>query len=286
MHEDTELLVKAIEGLQQESNHFKDYIFPIASALFTSLLGAGIAYLTLRHQEGVQIEKDKLETSNKWTFQVEGARATLIAIKGNYYGQLSDIPLQRFGSIPSILFHAESIAENYQNLSFIVPSADEKKERSKWSQIPRIRAMISNYNYLLKLWQKRNEMNEQFKIQILKSLGNKAYANLSLTDVIAACGQAQIVVLIDLNERVIKLTDDLIIELDSFLSEFPVYAKTKVQVKRLKKYGSIVTYSNNGNEKLLELLERSPEVDFKSVEQLFGEPADEIKKRHTTGYEN
>jgi hypothetical protein len=286
VHEETALLVQAIEGLQQESNHFKDYIFPIASALCTSLLGAGIAYLTLRHQEGVQIEKDKLETSNKWTFHAEGARATLIAIKANYHGQLSDSPLQRLGSIPSILFNAESITENYQNLSFLIPSANEKKEIPKWSQIPRIRAMISNYNYLLKLWQQRNEMNEQFKRQILQSQGSKAYTNLSLEDVIAACGQAQVVVLIDLTERVIRLTDDLIIELDSFLSEFPVYAKTKVQVKRLKRYGLIVTYSNNGNEKLLKLLERSPEVDFKPVEQLFGEPADEIKRRHTTGYEN
>ena len=286
MHEETALLVKAIEGLQQEPNHFKDYVFPVASALFTSLLGAGIAYLTLRHQEGIQIEKDKLETTNKWTFQVEEARATLIAIKGNYHGQLSDVPLQRLGAIPSILFHAEPIAENYQNLSFIVPSNDEIEKLPKWSQIPRIRAMISNYNYLLKLWQQRNEMNEQFKNKILQSQGNKAYANLSLADVIAACGQAQVVVLVDLNERVIRLTDDLIKELDSFLSEFPAYAKTKIQAKRLKRYGSIVTYSNNENEKLLEILECSPEADFKPLEGLFGESADEIKKRHSTGYES
>jgi hypothetical protein len=47
VHEETELLVNAIEALKQEPNYIKDYIFPIASALFTSVLGAGIAFFTL-----------------------------------------------------------------------------------------------------------------------------------------------------------------------------------------------------------------------------------------------
>lgn len=286
MHEETALLVKAIESLNQEPNYFKDYAFPIASAFFISILGAGIAYLTLRHQERIQIEKDKMDSSNKWTLQAEEARATLIAIKENYHGQLSNIPFQRLSAIPSILFHATPITENYQDLSFIVPSGkDIEVNCHKWSQIPRIRTMISNYNYLLKLWEKRNEINQKFKEQLLQHHGNKAYAMLSLDDALAAIGQANMVILIDLTERVIKLTDDIIKELDSFLNEFPDYAKTKIQIKRLRRYGSILTYSNNGNQKLLKLIEKSPEVDFVSVETLFGEPSESIKSRHTTGYE-
>jgi hypothetical protein len=38
--------------------------------------------------------------------------------------------------------------------------------------------------------------------------------------------------------------------------------------------------------KLLETIERAPEVDFSTVEVLFGSTSDEIKKRHETGYEN
>ena len=61
MANEVELVVKAIEGLKQDPNYFKDYIFPIVSAFFTSILGAGIAYFTLRRQEYLQIEKEKDE---------------------------------------------------------------------------------------------------------------------------------------------------------------------------------------------------------------------------------
>lgn len=283
MNEETELLVKAIEGLKQEPNYIKDYIFPIASALFISVLGAGIAFFTLRHQEEVQFEKEKMNNANKWTLKIEEARASLIAIKGNYSGQLQSDPFQRILAIPTILFHAQPIAEDYQDLSFIVPK--EGQESEKWSQITLIRAMVSNYNYILKLWEQRNDLNQAFKEKLLQAHGNNAHMTLSINDVIQAAGRADVVILIDLNERVIKLTDDLIRETDDFLSKFPECAKSKIKYKRLKKYGSILTFSNNDNKKLLELIERSPEVDFSSVEDLFGSTAEEINKKHETGYE-
>lgn len=286
MHQETQLIVSAIESLQQEPNFFKDYLFPIASAFFTSSLGAVIAYYILNRQEYVQIEKDKMNASNKWTLDIEQARSNLIAIKDNYNGELTDIPLQRVGAIRSILFHAQSIPENFRDLSFIVPKGNKSKtDLPKWSQIPRIRAMISNYNYLLKLWDQRNERNQSFKEIILASIGNKAYAKLTLQEVENAIGKANLVILIDLTERCITLTDDIIVELDSFLSDFPAFAKTKVDTKRLKKYGTIITYSNNGNEALLKLIKKSPTVDYSSVEYLFGETDEVIKKKHKTGYE-
>lgn len=56
MHNETELIVNAIESLRQEGSIFKDYIFPIASAFFTS---AGIAYKSFRYQDDIKIEKEK-----------------------------------------------------------------------------------------------------------------------------------------------------------------------------------------------------------------------------------
>ena len=120
MTQEVEMIVKAIGELQQEPNYFKDYMFPIASALFTSLLGAGIAFLTIKHQEDLKIEKTKMDSTNKWTLLAEEARSTLIAIKSNYHGNLTEIPAQRLSAIPSILFHATPITERYEELSFIV----------------------------------------------------------------------------------------------------------------------------------------------------------------------
>lgn len=286
VHEETTLLVEAIESLNQESNYFKDYAFPIASALFTSLLGAGIAYFTLRYQEGIKIEKEKMDSSNKWTLQVESAQSTLIVIKSNYHGKLTDRPFQRLWAIPTILIPVNPIIGNYQNLSFILSTNNEKKpEFHKWSQIPRIRTMINNYNYLFKLWDERNIMTQAFKDQIEQHHGGKTGIMISIEDAVVVIGQAKLARIIDLNERVIKLTDDIIKELGSFLDEFPNYVKTKIQIKRLKKYGSIFTFSNNENQMLLNLIEKSPEVDFISVESVFGDSSENIKKRHITGYE-
>jgi hypothetical protein len=287
VHQETELIVTAIESLKQEPNFFKDYIFPIASAFFTAILGAVIAYFTLNKQEKIQIEKSKMNAANKWTLDIEQARSCLIAIKGNYNGKLSNKPMQRLGATPSILFHAEPIIENFQDLSFIVPNQNiENSDLPKWSQIPRIRHMVSNYNYLLKMWTQRNESNEKFKQSLLKSMGGKAHDTLSLPDIEKAVSTADLVVLIEFTEQCIVLTDQIIIELDDFLSEFPDFVKTKIEIKKLKKYGSIITYLNNDNQNLLDIIKKEPKADFSSVAHLYGQTVEEIEKRHKTGYES
>lgn len=286
MHEETELLVKAVESLRQDSSVFKDYVFPVASALFTSLLGAGIAYFTLRHQESIQIEKDKMNTANKWTLLAEEARSTLIAIKGNYNEKLSDNPFQRISAIPSILFHATPIIERYEELSFIIPKSNsELNNTEKWSQIFRIRSMISNYNHVLELWNQRNEIDRPIKLKIVEQAQGQSFVNMNQDELINFIGAPELSVLIDLTERVVKLTDDLIIEIDDFLENFPSYAKSLVNTGRLKKYGSVMKYSNNGNELLLNLIKPVPDVDYTHIEELFGQSAEELKRRHVTGYE-
>ncbi len=286
VHQETELIVSAIESLKQEPNIFKDYIFPIASAFFTSILGAFIAYLALNRQETLQIEKEKLNSANKWTLDIERARASLISFKGNYHKQLSAVPIQRVFAIPSIIIKSEPIIEKYQDLAFIIPVENSKEtEVPKWSQITRINAMVANYNSLLHMWEKRNEINEQFKQSVLATHGNNAYAKLTLADAEAAFGRSDLAILIDLNEKCIKLTDHIIIELNDFLEHFPTFAKTKINLKRLKKFGRLITYSNNSNQVLLDLIKSEIEVDFTSVQNLFGESTENLDARNTTGYE-
>ena len=284
--EESQLIATAIESLQQTPNFFKDYIFPIASAFFTSILGAVIAYFTLRHQEGIQIEKEKMNTSNRWTINIGQARSSLIAIKGNYNGKLTALPLERLSEVPCIMFDARVIPDNFHELSFIVgQKSDLKSELPKWSQIPRIRAMVCNYNYLLKLWEQRNEINQKFQTKILDSIGGEAYGDFTQESIEKIVGKGELALIIDFTERCISLTDDLIIEFDSFLLDFPSYAKTKINCKRLKKYGTILNYSNNSNEALLKLLKKSPPADFSSLEDLFGDTNENIKKKYKTGYE-
>ena len=277
------MIVKAIDGMRQQPDYFKDYIFPIVSAFFSSLLGAGAAYLTLRHQDGLQIEKDKLVASNKWILKADQALQELVAIKKNYHGVLTQMPIQRLLSIPSILLYAKPMVGDYQDLSFIAPKGGG--DYHEWSQIPRIRAMFSNYNYVLSLWRERNELNQRMKEKLLAEYGDDMHRGISKEQILKAVGKPDLQVIIDLSEKLIRLTDDVICELNAFLVGFPEYLKSVIQTTRLKRFGTILLFSANENPALMELMKKSPKVDFTTVEDIFDRTAEDIMKRHETGYE-
>lgn len=285
MNDDIRLIVNAIESIKQGDSIFKDYVFPIASAFFTSILGALIAYFFFKYQEVIKIEKDKMDTANKWTLLVSEAKENLIAIKQNYHGLLGDDPVQRALAIPTVLFTAKPIIQDYSRLSFVV-TKDLKGKYPKWSQIPQIRARIHNYNYLLDLWCKRNEVERPIKKKVLQQYSDKAFVDIELAKIIDCVGEAEVVSLVDLTEHVIKLTDDLLIEFDDFLSNFPVFAKTLIDTKRLEAYGSVLTYSNNHNKSLLALLEKSPDSNYELIAKLFGTTKEQLEKRYSTGMGN
>lgn len=285
MTNEVEMIVDAIGKLQQEPNYFKDYMFPIASALFTSLLGAAIAYLTIKYQEVIKIEKAKMDSVNKWTLLTEEARATLIAIKRNYYSELTDIPAQRISVVPNILFHATPIIEKYEELAFII-STNADGSMPKWASIPKIRAMINNYNYLLKLWEQRNQLDKTLREKIMRGLGgDKSVVDVTQEEIIECIGESNFCLLVDITERAIILTDDLIVELNDFLLHFPSHAAMLVNTKKIKRYGAILKYSNNNNDSLLALIEKSQQVNYQSVEEVFNMSSEDIRKMHSTGYE-
>ncbi|MDI5830687.1 hypothetical protein [Shewanella xiamenensis] len=285
MTEEVDAIVKAINGLQQDGGYFKDYIFPIASAFFTSILGAVIAYITIKNQDIKASERLKLNSVNKWILLIEEARATLLAIKGNYHEGLSENPIERLSNVHEILFYANPITERYEALAFIAAKTKGTKLQ-KWGDIPRIRAMVNNYNYLLKLWDERNKLDRPIRQKIISTFSEgKAGATVNTDDIVECVGIADICMLINLTERVIKLTDDLIVEQNDFLVHFPRYAKTLIKIDKINDYGSVLNYSNNGNEKLLKLLEKSNKPSFESVEKIFEMKSDEIAKMHFTGYE-
>jgi hypothetical protein len=228
-----------------------------------------------------------MDVTNKWTVNAEEAIANLIAIKENYHGELTGDPFQRLTAIPSILFKEKPLAEDIHGLYFIVPSSEDNKgEIHKWSQILRVRALLSNYNNLLQQWEHRNTLNEQFKSSVLDKYKDKDRMTLTPIEMAQAVSHPFLVALIDINERTIGSTDDIILELDDFLTNFPEFAKLKIQVKRLKRYGSVLIHSNNGNPHILQMLKKSPDPDFQILSQIFKEPEEYIRKRFTTSYEH
>jgi hypothetical protein len=285
MHEETELVVKAIESLQQEGNVFKDYAFPLITGFFSSVLGAFVAYITINHQDKIKLEKDRIHTINDWILLAEGAMQSLIAIKGNYHGNLSSNPFQRALTTRAFIHSTNRIDKNISELSFIIPRKDDKKAAAeKWRQLPRIRAIFENYNSAIELWNKRSEDGRPLIEKILKDNSSLAHAEVSIEQIFKSVDAADFIALIDLTEKAIKFTDDFIVEFNDFIAEFPKIGKTLVNKKSTEKYGSILDYKVEDNPILLKMIEKSPEVDYTILAKLFGLTVEEVKKEYTTGY--
>ena len=285
MSTEMETLVHAIESLQQEANPFKDYIFPIVAAFFTSLLGAGVAFFTLKYQEKTQIEKDKMDAVNKWTLIAEEAQSSLIALKNNYVGRLTDDPIHRVLQVPSIVHNTVEINEDVVNLAFLIPSlTDIVGQDIKWRKLTLIRAMIKNYNFLIGLWNKRNDFERPLRLKLKADYPHLNTTGISMADIVDSIGEIALHELIDLTERCIIYTDDILVELNDFLINFPVQAKPLIKTDKLKHYGKIITFSENQAPAFLRAIEKVPEVNYDSLAAIYGEDAERLRQEYSTGY--
>ena len=258
----------------------------IAAALFTSILGGTIAFLTLKYQENLQIEKDKLDTVNKWTLIAEEALASLISLKHNYLGKLDDNPINRALKVPSIIHTTKEIHEDVVNLAFIVPKLNDLASQNiKWRKITLIRAMLKNYNFLIGVWNKRNEVDRPIKVALKERHPELSDIGVSKQEVIDCIGEIKLNELIDLTENVVNYTDALIIELHDFVVNFPIVVKPFIKTKKLKRYGEVLTYSDVQTPALIKSLPKESEVNYNSLAEIFGEDAVKLKLDYSTGYE-
>ncbi|WP_286834310.1 MULTISPECIES: hypothetical protein [Acinetobacter] len=274
-----QLIAEAILQLKQESNVIKDYIFPIAMALFSSLIGACIGYLIYLRQDKLVNEKRKLDVLNKWILVADEIHQSLLALKFNYHGSLTSHPYQRFLAIPSIIGTNKKYQFDYYELAFIT----DFKSNNKWLNVGYLRSLFSNYETLLSMWEIRNEFNEKVRIQFLTSKSeNKAYVDLDDAEIEMYIDQGDLSFLIDITERCLRLTDDLITEFYNFFNEFPCAIANKVDLKLIKNYGFIIAFDMGKNKAIEPLLVDSPLPDYEKISELSGRSIEELMARYSS----
>ena len=287
MSEEATLIAEAINSLKSESSVFRDYLFPVVSGFFSAILGACVAYFALGFQERNQLERSKLITCNDWTITIEDLFQSLIALKENYWSELGSHPFQRALAVRSLIDPRKSIEKNVADLSFLVPTkSDPDSLKVKWRSLSRIGGLISNYNTLLSIWEKRNSFERPLREKLLNACGDSAFAEISHAEALRILGAKDLLSLIDLTERAVMLTDDLVIETNNFLEEFPGAAKSVIDMKRTKGFGTLIAFKNQDNPHLQDLLPRCPELDCKPLVGLFGEPEEKIKEHYQSVYRN
>lgn len=272
--QDMKMLIKTVKGLKHESNIWKEIILPITMVFVSAFSGAYASYLFLRYQEKAKIEKEKIQSVNKWTLALISAQLTLYGIKSEYYDKLTSHPLQRMSIISNLIFTTAPIKESIVDLSFMVPSETDKP--SYWSLL-RIKAVTENYNNLLSVWITRNELTSSIKKEMLKTRPGKAASAFTIQDYQSVIDASKLAQAIHLNEKVIQLTDNLLIDITKFLLEFPKEAEVKINKNLLKNYG-VTIFKCQSTQAQEKIQDRTPAPDHTLLAQFLEQSVEEIQK--------
>lgn len=261
---------------------------PIFTAIIAAIIGAvssflGVKYgakVTYNTQQRVEIQKQErkdIGASNLLILKIMDAHDNLISVKNNYVSLRERNPLLRAYMVPNIMGHFQSIDFELINLHFIIKKISGSEEYPYWQQIRYINCLIENFNLLQKLWSRRNVVYD-----ILSSNFSEG------TDVneVLTIAPNEYKELVHLTEFAVKLTDELILVIISFLKNFPEIAEKHFSSDALKISGPIIKFATPENEEYQKALEKITAVDKEELCKFIGRTEEQWDQTVRTGYEN
>lgn len=128
---------------------------------------------------------------------------------------------------------------------------------------------------------KRDELNDEFKRQLLIKMGNKdTKYQISEEDILKHIDQVELSNLVDLTELFLRYNDDLINELCDFLEIFPQEARKKIKLRNLKKYGGVLKFDFKSNAYIKVLLKEIPPPNLDKISSISGKSLPELIARY------
>lgn len=274
-------VVDAINNIST-TNPLKDYMFP----LLIVLIGGFFAHYSTTYLRYLDAQKEKLDIANDWILGLSQAFTSLKAIKSNYIGKLTDgAPLDRAVKFPQMINSYKLLELQINKLSFVAPKKDDDEEARKNNHMnpEYISALQSNYNYLINTHEKRSQMAEQIIPIILKHRQAKGdISKISPDDIHQDESASDVIRYLQLNEHVIKYTDELLIAIHNFLCEFPDVCRYAIDIKRVKHHkGIIERYYDN-----MEDFKKSTPLSYSCLAKLFKCDKQQAISMFSTEYED
>jgi hypothetical protein len=274
-HDDLQLLIKAIESIKPDDNLIKDYVYPIALAFISALMGSLLGYWVILKRTQEETEKDKIDSTNKLLLEAADCFHNLQAIKANYVGKLTEDPAQRLGCVPPILMHHRPSNPEFSGLFYLARATSEtfknsttKESQDNFQNIPRIKLIFENYNTALEMWKTRNELVLPIFEAIVSGSSKTAVTNISFNHMTELVGYTKIAQLIDLNEKILSFTDSILSDFMMLMTELPDAAESLISKKIMKKYGKVFKLEFSQKSKSL-VLNRVP-VNQDSLNKIIG----------------
>lgn len=282
MSQDIQPIVDAIIGLKQSNSILKSYIWPILPAVFTTLAGFFIASYNFKRQESIKADAQKIEAANKFIVQMDSAFQSLISTKMRYKDVINDTPLDRAFSIgPSSGYF--STVSGVDNLVFLAKGCkvvDGQPYYVTWNNVPRINAMVGNYLYLLDIIKSRNNLLKNLEPYL--SYTNEGHQMLDFETMKPEVFNL-IKHLINSTEIMLKMTDGLIIEFNSFMCGIEEAIKQSIDIKRVSHLTTIIKFNTN-NQFIQNSLQPVPEPNYLALAQLFGRDEESVREMFNVGY--
>ncbi|WP_034455787.1 hypothetical protein [Buttiauxella noackiae] len=287
-------MVVAVNNLNdtlKETNYFKDYVLPIASLIVSGLFGYIIAIRGYKWQESVQNERMKVDAINKTILMFQDMQNNLIAIKTNYYDWLSHHPLQRVGCLQNIIYdetvmvlEAEKIvqiglADSKKNIIHRLIKKKVENKGTPWLNASYIITTVSNYNYTLKLLKMRNEIDQQVKEELTKKYGPDYSKQMSEIQLRNGLSRSLFVKYFDISEFFILQMDNMIININDFLLNYPGEISKKVNEKFLSNYKVIggCTFVSPSHDRLVK---RTTRLDINLMASFIGMGIEEALQKY------
>ena len=207
-------------------------------------MGGFIGYLGILKRAHEEDEKVKINATNKLLLEAVDCLHNLQAMKHNYQEKLTDDPVQRLHCVPPILMHHRPSNPEFEGLFYLAKSKvlknyTHQEIQDSFANIPRIKLIFENYNTAFEMWKTRNELARPIFEKIVSGNSSTAVANVYLDDIVRTVGHAKIAQLIDLNEKVLSLTDELLTDFMKLMTELPKISEPLISKKVMEQYGKV-----------------------------------------------
>lgn len=284
MSNDALMVASAILNLQQDSSIFKDYVFPALTTSGSVFLGYLIANHTFTRQEIIKSEIERINNFNKFFVAIDSGMQTLITIKNTYRGKINTAPIERALSIPEIKCFFPPTPD--ATLVLFLAKGNKYSASSSfyesWNNLPRVNAMLGNFQYLHDKVNHRNSVLSQLReFYKLNSQGQSVLDANSLTPEAFKVLKTAV----DLTEGVVCLVEGLLKEYYSCLKHMPNAARLSINEKLTKKHIEILTYSNPSPH-FRDSFSPVPSVDISELAKILGTTEDVAMASFISGYEN
>ncbi|ELY6224681.1 hypothetical protein ACXO4R_001097 [Cronobacter sakazakii] len=251
-----------------QTNIFKDYIMPIFVVILSALTAYLIAIKGYEFQETSKNERSKADSLNKTVLQMQSMLSNLIATKRNYFDTLTENPMQRALNLPIMPMNLVPVEYEPNALAQLLYTRKVDTVKHPWMSMASFVATYGNYNLVTQLIKTRNHLCEEV-YKVLDPLYSSRTENgeVQVNAVYDLLGEALSTKYIDLTERVIALTDDLIVTIYDSLLNFPKEASKSLNKKHLKNYVYLFTYENQ-HQDFEKMLKRCTKVDLNILSKI------------------